>query len=76
MAALAWPLWENPVLLQHYWVALTQRTQTHSHLSPLLGTALRLVFGLDKFWLQFVPTAACNRSLAGRLRQNAIVWPR
>src|SRR5262249_13448129 len=25
--ALAWPLWEDPELLRHYWIAITQRTQ-------------------------------------------------
>lgn len=54
-AALAWPLWHNPHLLHDYWVAISQRTQTHSHVSPLLGTALRLTLAPDRFWLQFAP---------------------
>jgi hypothetical protein len=52
---LAWPLYDDPQLLGRYWVALTQRTQTHGHWSPVWGTALRFLFGRDKAWLQFVP---------------------
>jgi hypothetical protein len=54
LALLAWPVLANPELPRHYWYSLTQRTQTHSHLSPLLGTALRLAWG-GRFGLQFVP---------------------
>src|SRR5207249_3508387 len=45
LGALAWPLLANPALPGHYWHSLTQRTQTHAHLSPLLGTALYLACG-------------------------------
>ena len=54
-ALLAIPLWDNPHLISEYWFALTKRTQTHSHLSPLPAHALRLLFGYERMWLQFVP---------------------
>jgi hypothetical protein len=55
LALVALPLWENPHLPFHYWDALTRRTQTHSHLSPVAGTALRLLLAPKRFWPQFVP---------------------
>ena len=54
-ALLAVPLLDNPRLLSQYWYSLTERTRTYSHLSPLPAHALRLVFGYDRMWLQFVP---------------------
>jgi hypothetical protein len=56
LALLAWPLWDDPQLLTRYWTALTQGTQTHSHWSPVWGTALRFMLGRERAWLQFVPT--------------------
>jgi hypothetical protein len=73
-ALLAWPLWQNPSLPIHYWHALTQRTQTHSHLSPVLGTGLRLVFGVDRFWLQFVPTIPGLAWVAWYWRRHRRDW--
>jgi len=52
---MVWPIADNPHLLQDYFTALTRRTATHSHPSPLLGTALRAFVSWDAFWLQFVP---------------------
>lgn len=55
LTLLALPWWENPHLPIHYWDALSRRTQTHSHESPVAGTALRLLFGPERFGWQFVP---------------------
>jgi hypothetical protein len=73
-AALVPLLWDNPRLLIHYWVALTQRTQTHSHLSPLVGTALRLLVGRQHFWLQFVPLLPGLVWLVWYLRRHLSAW--
>jgi hypothetical protein len=55
-ALLVWPLAQNSSLLVQYAQALTQRTQTHGHVSPLLGTALVLLVGEGRFGLlQFLP---------------------
>jgi hypothetical protein len=51
---LIWPLMDNPHLLEHYFTALTRRTVTHSHPSPLLSTAIRRLISWNAFWLQFV----------------------
>jgi hypothetical protein len=55
VALLVVPVLQNPHLPADYWVALTQRTQTHSHQSPVAGTALRLLLAPSHFWPQFVP---------------------
>ena len=55
LALLLLPVWENPHLPANYWEALTRRTQTHSHLSPLAGTALRLMLAPHSLWPQFLP---------------------
>jgi hypothetical protein len=47
------PLACNPELLQQYRYAMTH--QPPQMLSPTLGALLRLAFGLDHLWLQFVP---------------------
>jgi hypothetical protein len=52
---LVLPLWQNPSLPFYYWDALTRRTQTHSHLSPVIGTALRLLLAPHSMWPQFLP---------------------
>jgi hypothetical protein len=73
-ALLAVPLWDNPHLLSQYWYALTQRTQTHSHLSPLPAHALRLVFGHERAWLQFVPLVPGLIWLAWYWRRHRKNW--
>jgi hypothetical protein len=55
LALLVLPIWENPHLPANYWEALTRRTQTHSHFSPLAGTALRLMLAPHHMWPQFLP---------------------
>ncbi len=56
LAALtAIPLACNPQVLHQYQQAMTQSPPRM--LSPTLGALLRLGFGLDKLWLQYVPTA-------------------
>jgi hypothetical protein len=45
---------KNPDVLRQYWEALSQHPPDHFR-SPTIGTFLRLLFGPDKFWLQFVP---------------------
>jgi hypothetical protein len=74
LALLAWPLWDNPALPWHYWNSLTHRTQTHSHLSPLLGSALRLWFGPQHFGLQFVPMVPGVLWLAWYWRRHRGAW--
>lgn len=54
LVLLVWPMVDNPDLLQDYFTALTRRTATHSHPSPLLSTAIRALVSWDAFWLQFV----------------------
>jgi hypothetical protein len=73
-AGLAWPLGCDPHLLQQYWVAITQRTQTHSHLSPVVATGLRVLLGPDKFWLQFVPLVPGLAWLARYWRRHRRTW--
>jgi hypothetical protein len=43
----------NPDVLQQYREALTH--QPPQMLSPTIGALLRLAFGIDKLWLQYVP---------------------
>jgi hypothetical protein len=74
LAALALPLLENPHLLSHYWDALTRRTQTHSHLSPLPGAALRLLLGREAFWPQFAPAVPGLLWLAWYWRRHRHDW--
>jgi hypothetical protein len=73
-ALLAVPLWDNPHLLSQYWYAITQRTQTHSHLSPLPAHALRLLFGYQHTWLQFVPLIPGLVWLAWYWRRHRQNW--
>jgi hypothetical protein len=74
LLALALPLLENLHLLSHYWHALTRRTPTHSHLSPLPGTALRLLLDREAFWLQFAPTVPGLLWLAWYWRRHRRSW--
>jgi hypothetical protein len=72
---LAWPLASNPSLLGHYIHALTQRTQTHAHVSPLLGTALVLLAGQGRFGLlQFVPALPGLVWLGWYWRRHRVAW--
>ncbi len=50
------PLAFNPQVLQQYHRAMTE--QPPQMLSPTLGAVLRLAFGTDKLWLQYVPVVA------------------
>jgi hypothetical protein len=74
LALLALPLWENPSLPAYYWDALTRRTQTHSHLSPVIGTALRLLLARGSFWPQFVPLVPGVLWLAWYWRRHHRDW--
>jgi hypothetical protein len=74
LALMAWPTWDNPALPSHYWHSLTHRTQTHSHLSPLVGTALRLWFGPGHFGWQFVPMVPGVLWLAWYWRRHRHSW--
>src|SRR5690606_23595379 len=47
----------DPRLLHQYADAMANRPPAQ-WLSPTLGTVLRLAFGEELFWLQFVPVAA------------------
>ena len=71
---LAVPLWDNPQLISQYWYALTKRTQTHSHLSPLPAHALRLLFGYERMWLQFIPLVPGLLWLAWYWRRHRRNW--
>jgi Glycosyltransferase family 87 len=73
-AMLVLPLWENPNLPAYYWEDLTRRTQTHSHLSPVAGTALRLLLAPRHFWLQFVPLVPGLLWLAWYWRRHRGRW--
>jgi hypothetical protein len=48
------PMVTNGNVLGQYWEALSQHPPARFY-SPTIGTFLRLLFGPDKFWLQFVP---------------------
>ncbi len=74
LVLLAWPLCDNPHLLEHYATALTRRTATHSHPSPLLGTALRALVGWQYFWLQFVPLLPGLAWLVWYYRRHRHAW--
>jgi hypothetical protein len=74
LALLALPLRENPHLPAHYWDALTRRTQTHSHNSPVAGTALRLLLAPGSFRLQFVPLVPGVLWLAWYWRRHRRGW--
>jgi hypothetical protein len=71
---LAWPLLDNPHLLEQYAFSLTRRTPTHSHPSPLLGTALRALLGWQHFWLQFVPLVPGLAWLVWYYRRHRLAW--
>jgi hypothetical protein len=73
-ALMILPLCENPRLPFYYWDALTRRTQTHSHLSPVAGTALRLMFAPHSFWPQFVPLLPGVVWFAWYWRRHRRVW--
>lgn len=74
LALLALPLWENPRLPAYYWDALTRRTQTHSHLSPVAGTALRLLLAPHSMWPQFLPLIPGLLWLAWYRRRHRRDW--
>lgn len=73
LAMLAWPILVNPELPLYYWQSLTQRTSTHSHLSPLLATALRLAFD-GRLGMQFVPMVPGLLWLAWYWRRHRLRW--
>lgn len=73
LAMLAWPVLVNPELPLYYWQSLTQRTSTHSHLSPLLATALRLAFD-GRLGIQFVPMVPGLLWLAWYWRRHRNSW--
>jgi hypothetical protein len=74
LALLALPLWENPHLPADYWQALTRRTQTHSHLSPVAGTALRFLLAPGSMWPQFLPLVPGVLWLAWYWRRHRRSW--
>jgi hypothetical protein len=53
LALMILPLVANPHVLDQYRYAMTH--QPPQMLSPTLGALLRLAFGLEHLWLQFVP---------------------
>ncbi len=71
---LALPLWENPRLPVYYWDALTRRTQTHSHLSPVAGSALRLLLAPRSMWPQFLPLLPGLLWFAWYWRRHRLAW--
>jgi hypothetical protein len=73
LAALVWPIIANPDLPLHYWQSLTQRTSTHSHLSPLLATVLRQACG-GRTAAQFVPMVPGLLWLAWYWRRHRDHW--
>jgi len=54
LVATAIPFACNPHVFQQYAEALAHRPPERFY-SPTIGTFLRLLFGPEKFWLQFVP---------------------
>jgi hypothetical protein len=57
LAATAVAVFFNPSVLAQYHDALAHRPP-EQWVSPTAGAALRLAFGKDPFWLQFLPTLA------------------
>jgi hypothetical protein len=55
LAATAVPLLRDPLVLAHYWDTMIHNSPSR-FIAPTLGTLLRLVFGQEHVWLQFVPT--------------------
>lgn len=74
LALMAWPIWDNSFLPYHYWHSLTHRTQTHSHLSPLAGAALRMWLGPEQLGWQFVPMLPGVLWLAWYWRRHRGSW--
>jgi hypothetical protein len=56
VAASLWPLLENPVVFGQYFAALRDHPPAQ-WMSLTGGTLLRLAFGSEHFWLQFLPPA-------------------
>jgi hypothetical protein len=54
LSALLVSLAFNPELIHQYYLALTTYPPT-DWATPTLGGYLRLLFGIDQFWLQFIP---------------------
>jgi hypothetical protein len=73
-ALLTLPIYENPHLPWQYWVSLTQRTQTYSHLSPVAGTALRFLLAPGRMWPQFIPLVPGLLWLAWYWRRHRHAW--
>lgn len=51
--AIAWVI--NPDVIQQYFVAI-QNYPPADWATPTLGGILRIIFGIERFWLQFLPT--------------------
>jgi hypothetical protein len=69
---IAIPLACNPQVVHQYQTAMTHSPP--QMLSPTLGALLRLGFGLEKLWLQYVPTALGLVWFAFYWRKNHRQW--
>jgi hypothetical protein len=57
VAASVWPVVENPAVFEQY-VAAARNNPPDQWMSHTIGVLLRLAFGAEQFWLQFLPMAA------------------
>lgn len=55
---LSIPLIFNPQVYNQYFDAISAQSFAYEWATPTIGTYLRLMFGGEKHWLQFVPVAA------------------
>ena len=55
---LSIPLIFNPQVYNQYFGAISAQSFAYEWATPTIGTYLRLMFGGEKHWLQFVPVAA------------------
>ncbi len=52
------PLFCNPNVISHYFNDIVTKSFMYYWATPTLGTFLRLCFGSEKYWLQYIPALA------------------
>jgi hypothetical protein len=58
VSLLSIPLIFNPQVYSQYFHAVSDQSFAYEYATPTIGTYLRLIFGGEKHWLQFVSVAA------------------
>jgi hypothetical protein len=72
LAGMVLPLACNPMTVNQYMAALVQHPP--HMLSPTLGSLLRLAFGMDRFYLQFIPALVGIGWLVYYRRRRRHAW--